>query len=313
LAEQHQAPDGIVVAHRTLGLSLLNLGQLAAGREQMEQVVRLYEPEAHRSLAFHYGQDPRAVALSFLAWIEWFLGHPHRALKHCHKAIDLARDLSHATTTAYALSTAPYVHCFCGDRRGAHEVAQAAVGFSMEQRNPFWLAMARVVWGWVLAEEGQVERGLTEIRSGLDEWRATDSAWLWPCYLAFLAEALTRANQTEQALEAVDEALATASATSERFYEPELHRLRGEFLLHLSPQQNNARAEAEYLQALEIARNQDARSLELRAATSLARLWAERGERRKAHGVLASSYGWFTEGFETTDLKDAKALLDQLG
>ena len=312
LAEQHQAPAGIVVAHRTLGLSLLNLGQLAAGREQMEQVVRLYEPEAHRSLAFHYGQDPRAVALSFLAWIEWFLGYPDRALKHCHEAIDLARDLSHATTTAYALSTAPYVHCFCGDLRGAHEVAQAAVGFSMEQRNPFWLAMARVIWGWVLAEEGQVELGLAEIRSGLDEWRATDSAWLWPCYLAVLAQALTKANQTEQALETVDEALATVTATNESFYESELHRLRAEFLLHLSLQQNHARAEAEWLQALEITQNQGARSLELRTATSLARLWRDQGRRTEAHDLLAPVYGWFTEGFDTKDLKEAKALLDDL-
>lgn len=312
LAEQHRARDGIVVAHRTLGLSLLNLGQLPAGREQMEQVLKLYEPEAHRSLAFRYGQDPRAVALSFLAWIEWLLGYPETAFKHCHDAIDLARDLSHATTTAYALSTAPYVHCFCGDLRGAHEVAEAAVAFSVQERNPFWLAMARVIWGWVLAEEGQVERGLAEIRLGLDEWRATDSAWLWPCYLALLAEALTRANQTEQALEAIDDALAAVSATSESFYAAELHRLRGVLLQRLGPRQNEARAEAECLQALDIAKSQGARCLELRAATSLTRFWAERGERAKAHELLAPIYSWFTEGFDTPDLKEAKTLLDAL-
>ena len=312
LAEQHGARDGIVVAHRTLGLSLLNLGQLAAGQEQMEEVVRLYEPEAHRCLAFRYGQDPRAVGLSFLAWIEWFRGYPELALKHCHEAIDLAHDLSHATTTAYALSTAPYVHCFCGDLAGAHHMAEAAVAFSREQRNPFWLAMARVIWGWVLAEEGQVELGLAEIRSGLDDWRATDSAWLWPCYLALLAEALTKTNQTEQALEAIDEALAMVSATSERLYKSELRRLKGELLLRLSARQNEARAEAEYLQALDIAQNQGARSLELRTATSLARLWGERGERGKARDLLAPTYGWFTEGFETRDLVEARALLEAL-
>jgi class 3 adenylate cyclase/predicted ATPase len=312
LAEQHGAGDGIVVAHRNLGLSLLNLGQLQAGREQMQQVVTLYEPEAHRSLAFRYGQDPRAVALSFLAWIEWFLGYPEIALKHCHEAIDLARDLSHATTTAYALSTAPYVHCFCGDLAGAHRAAEAAVAFCEEERNPFWLAMSRIAWGWVLAEEGQVERGLAEIRSGLDDWRATHSAWLWPCYLALLAEASTTANQTEQGLEAIDEALDTVRATSESFYESELHRLKGELLLRLSPVQNEARAETECLQALEIARKQVARSLELRAATSLARLWRDQGKRIEALDLLTSVYGWFTEGFDTADLKGAKELLEEL-
>jgi predicted ATPase len=164
----------------------------------------------------------------------------------------------------------------------------------------------------VLAEEGQVEPGLAEIRSGLDEWRATDSAWLWPCYLAVIAQALTKADQTEQALETVDEALATATATNESFYESELHRLRAEFLLHLSLQQNHARAEAEWLQALEITQNQGARSLELRTATSLARLWRDQGRRTEAHDLLAPVYGWFTEGFDTADLKEAKALLEEL-
>jgi class 3 adenylate cyclase/predicted ATPase len=312
LAEQHRARDGIVVAHRTLGLSLLNLGQLPSAREQMEQVLTLYEPEAHRSLAFRYGQDPRAVALSFLAWIEWFLGYPDLALKHCHEAIDLARDLSHATTTAYALSTAPYVHCFCGDLPGANKVAEAAVTFCIEERNPFWGAMGRVNWGWVLAARGQVERGLAEIRAGLDGWRATGSAWLWPCYLALFAEASIQANQLGQALEAIDEALATARETRESFYEPELHRLRGKILLLFSPQQNGGQVETECLQAMEIAQNQAARSLELRAATSLARLWLDQGKSMEAHNVLAPVYGWFTEGFDTADLRDAKRLLEAI-
>jgi predicted ATPase len=186
------------------------------------------------------------------------------------------------------------------------------VAFGVEERNPFWLAMARVIWGWVLAEEGRVERGLGEIRTGLDGWRATGSAWLWPCYLALLAEASDKAHQTEQALEAIDEALATVRATSEGFYESELHRLRGEFLLRLSPRQNEARAETECLQAMEIAQSQGARSLELRAATSLARLWRDHGRHTEAYDLLAPMYGWFTEGFETADLKDAKALLDGL-
>ena len=312
LAEEYRSPDGIVVAHRLLGLTFLNLGRLLPAREHMEQVVKLYEPEAHRSLGFRYGQDPRAVALSFLAWIEWLLGYPAIALKHCHEAIDLAHDLAHATTRAYTLSVAPYVHCFCRDLAGAHKAAEAAVAFCEEERNPFWLAMARVIWGWVLAEEGQVARGLAEIRRGLDEWRATDSAWLWPTYLALLAEALVKANQNEEAFSAIDEALATVRETSEGLYESELHRLRGTILLQLSRQQNEARAEKEYLEALEIARNQAAKSLELRAATSLAGLWREQGKVQQARELLAPVYGWFTEGFDTRDLKEAKALLEEL-
>jgi predicted ATPase len=179
------------------------------------------------------------------------------------------------------------VHCFCGDVPAARDVAEAAVAFGQEVRNPFWLAMARVIWGWV-------------------------SAWLWPCYLALLAEALTRANQTEQALEAIDNALAAVSATRENFYLAELHRLRGVLLRRLRPQQNEARAESECLQALEIAKSQGARSLELRAATSLGHLWRDQGKRTEAHDLLAPIYGWFTEGFDTPVLKDAKALLDEL-
>ncbi|WP_376741468.1 AAA family ATPase [Sinorhizobium psoraleae] len=312
LAEQHGALDGIVVAHRTLGLTLLNLGQLAAAREQMEQVAALYDPEAHRSLAFRYGQDPRAVGLSFLAWIEWLLGYPDVALKHSQEAIDLARDLAHATTTAYALSVAPYVHHFCGDLAGTHKAAKAAVVFCEEERNPFWLAMARVIWGWVLAEEGDVERGLAELRSGLDGWRETDSTWLLPCYHALFAHALVQAGRSEQALEALDQALLTMRETDERLYESELHRLRGELLLRLSPQQNENRAEMEYLKALEIARNQAAASLELRAGTSLARLWRDQDKRPEARDLLAPVYRRFTEGFGTEDLARAKALLDAL-
>jgi predicted ATPase len=172
--------------------------------------------------------------------------------------------------------------------------------------------MARVIWGWVLAEEGQVARGLAEIRRGLDEWRATDSAWLWPTYLALLAEALIKANQIEEAFGATDEALETVKGTSEGLYESELHRLRGTILLQLSQQQNEARAEREYLQALEIARNQSAKSLELRAATSLGRLWRDQGKHTEACELLAPVYGWFTEGFDTLDLREAKALLDAL-
>ena len=142
LASDQKALDGIVVAHRTLGLSLLNLGQLQAGRDQMRQVEMLYQPQTHRSLAFRYGQDPRAAGLSFLAWIEWLMGYPEIALKRCREAIDRARDLSHAMTLAYTLSTAPYVHYFCGDRAGASEAAEAAAAFDVEQRNPFWW------WQW---------------------------------------------------------------------------------------------------------------------------------------------------------------------
>ena len=312
LASDQKALDGIVVAHRTLGLSLLNLGQLQAGRDQMRQVEMLYQPETHRSLAFRYGQDPRAAGLSFLAWIEWLMGYPEIALKRCREAIDRARDLSHAMTLAYTLSTAPYVHYFCGDRAGASEAAEVAAAFDVEQRNPFWLAMAQVIRGRMLVEEGQTERGLAEICSGLDGWRATNSSWLRPCYLALFAEALAKADRTEEALEAINEALTAAGETGESFFASELYRLRGEFLLRLSTRQTMAQVETEYLRALELARSQASRSLELRASTSLARLHRNQGKRTEARDLLVPIYGWFTEGFDTLDLQEAKALLDEL-
>ena len=252
----------------------------------------LYQPQTHRSLAFRYGQDPRAAGLSFLAWIEWLMGYPEIALKRCREAIDRARDLSHAMTLAYTLSTAPYVHYFCGDRAGASEAAEAAAAFDVEQRNPFWLAMAQVIRGRVLVEEGQTERGLAEIRSGLDGWRATNSSWLRPCYLALFAEALAKADQTEEALEAINEALTGARETGECFYASQV--------------------ETEYLRALELARSQASRSLELRASISLARLHRNQGKRTEARDLLVPIYGWFTEGFDTLDLQEAKALLGEL-
>lgn len=312
LARQHGDRGGAVVAHRVLGLTLFSAGQLAAAREQMEEVARLYEPEAHRTLAFRYGQDPRAAALTFRAWTEWALGYPETALRHSREAIALARDLGHATTMGYALSTAPYVHWFCGDMDGAARAAEEAASFSSEQRLPFWRAMARIVSGRVAVEHGQVEHGLAEIRAGLADSTATGTVWLRPVYLGSLAEALLSLDRAEQGLEAVEDALATAGPNGEQFYAAELHRLRAELLLRLSPSQNEADIEGACQQALLVARAQGARSLELRAATTLGRHWRRRGNGAKARDLMAPIYAWFTEGHATRDLLAAESLLESL-
>ncbi len=185
------------------------------------------------------------------------------------------------------------------------------MALSTGQGFAFWLAMGTMLRGWALAEQGQVEEGIAQIREGLAAWRATGSE-LWRSHLlTLLAEAYGKGGQAEEGLTAVDEALAIVERTEERFYEAELHRLKGELLLQQFPD-THPEAEACFHQSIAVARRRQAKSWELRAATSLARLWQQQGKQTEARELLAPVYNWFTEGFDTADLKDAKTLLTEL-
>jgi len=181
------------------------------------------------------------------------------------------------------------------------------MALSTEQGFPYWLAIGTMVRGWALALQGQAEDGIAQIRQGLTAWQATGAEFVRPYFLTLLAEAYAQRGQAEEGLAVVSEALETVATTGERFYEAELHRLQGELSLQLPTPL--AEAEACLQQALAVARRQQAKSLELRAAMSLSRLWQRQGKRAEAHQLLAEVYGWFTEGFDTADLQEAKALL----
>jgi predicted ATPase len=203
-------------------------------------------------------------------------------------------------------------HAFRREVPVTQKRAEAALSLAKEQGFPYWMAVGALMRGWALAHQGQVKEGIEQMTQGLRAYRATGAVAMQPCFLALLAEAQGTMEQPAEGLTTLTEALTLADTTAERWYEPELYRLKGALLLQ-QHSDNHAEAESCFHHALDTARNQDAKSFELRTATSLARLWQQQGKRHEAHDLLAPVYGWFTEGFDTADLQDAKALLDALG
>jgi predicted ATPase len=285
---------------------LIWLGELTTARVHLAQAIALYDPRQHRSLAFASGTDPGVHCLSYAALTLWLLGYPDQARKRSHEGLALAQELSPAFSPALALYFAAWLHWFSRDIHAVQERAEAAViqGF------PFWSTAGTILLGWALAEQGQKEGGIAQLRQGLAAYRATGAEMKRPCFLAMLAEACEKGGEAEEGLNALAEALALVDKTGERWWEAELHRLKGELLRRrASPTEE---VEACFHQALDIARRQQAKSLELRAAMSLSRLWQQQGQRADARELLAPIHGWFTEGFDTADLQEAKALLEEL-
>jgi predicted ATPase len=240
--------------------------------------------------------------LSRLTQILWELGYPDQALQRSQEALTLARELAHPFSLATALIFAAYLHQHRREAHMTYERAEAALGLSREQGFALRLAQAAILRGWVLVEQGQGEAGIAQIRQGLAALRATGAAMAAiGSDLRLLAEAYGKVGQIEEGLRVIEGQKGA-----------ELYRLKGELLLTLSSE-HQAEAETCFRQALEVARRQQAKSWELRAAMSLARLWQGQGKRVEAHELLAPLYGWFTEGFDTADLQEAKALLEELG
>ncbi len=224
----------------------------------------------------------------------------------------LIGQISHSFTQSRTIYINAILYQFCRKAAALHERAEQALASAREHGFALVLAGATILEGAVLTGQGRPADGSKRIREGLDAYRATGAQFQNTHHLVLLAETLWSAGSPEEGLEALAEAATQAESSGERYCEAEIHRLRGELLLAQSAD-NRAAAEASFRQALDVARAQEARSLELRAAASLARLWAEQGKRDDARALLAPVYNWFTEGFETADLKEAKALLDQLG
>jgi predicted ATPase len=311
LAQRAQDQALLVEARYMLGETLLWLGELAPAREHLEQAIALYNPRQHGSLAFLYGgYDPGVACLGDVAMVLWHLGYPDQAVKRAHEALTLAQELPHPLTLTTALIWAAWLHILCREGQAAQERAEAAVTLCTEQGVPFWLAEGTILRGWALAEQGNREEGIVQIRQGLAAYRATGVEMMRSYFLALLGETCGKIGQTEEGLTVLAEALDVVDKTGERFYEAELYRLKGELILKQSSVQKEA--EECFGKAIAIARKQQARSLELRATVSLARLWQQQGKTAEAHQMLSEVYNWFTEGFDTKDLQEAKALLDEL-
>ncbi len=333
LAQSVQDPVFFLEAHRLLGATLFYLGESDPARTHLEQGIALYDPQQHRSLALLYGTDPGVACLSYASNLLWYLGYSDQALKRSHETLNLAQAQSHAVSLAGALHFAAIVHQFRREGRAAQEQAEAAIALSTERGFSFFLAMGTIDRGWALTEQGQGEEGIVQIRQGLVAYQTT-GAELWrPYFLVLLAEAYGKVGQSEEGLQVLAEALAVADKTGERFYEAELHRLKGELSLQSqsSPRQvktgqdkseatdprpliPDPQSEAEecFQKAIEIARRQSAKSLELRAVMSLSRLWQKQGRKEEARKMLTEIYHWFTEGFDTKDLQEAQGLLEEL-
>jgi TOMM system kinase/cyclase fusion protein len=319
LAQHVGDPALRLEAHYTLGNTLNYLGEFAAAQAHFAQGIALYDPQRHRAHTVRYGQDPGVICRAYAGVTLWLLGYPDQALQRSHEALTLARELAHPFSLGFALAFAAWLHYFRREGQLTQERAEATMALGAEQGFGVYAAMGRIFRGWALAQQypesgarqGQVEEGMAQMQQGLAAWRATGAVVFQPYGLALLAEASAQAGQHEAGLTLLAEALALTNDKGERRWEAELYRLKGELLLARSPE-HDAEAETCFRQALDIARRQQAKSWELRAAMSLARLWQRHGKRAAAYELLVPIYGWFTEGFDTPDLQEAKALLDTL-
>jgi predicted ATPase len=302
----------LLEAHLPLGTSCFYLGQLPQAHAHFEQDMRLYNPQQHHALAFRYGNiDPGAACLAFAGCTLWLLGYPDQALERVNEALTLAQHLEHPYTLARVLYWTTLLHQLRREWQEVSERTATALTVATAQQIALVLALGPIMRGWALAMQGQGAEGLTQLRQGLDAYRATGAAFQRPHFLSMLAEVHRSLGQPEAGLTALSEALALVEKTGERYYEAELHRLKGELLLQqAAPEVSHA--ETCFQQSLDLARRQRAKSLELRAAMSLGRLWQQQGKRVEARQLLAEVYGWFTEGFDTADLQEAKALLEAL-
>jgi predicted ATPase/class 3 adenylate cyclase len=311
LAHQAPAPALAVVAHYALGWTWCCLGALPAARQHLEEGIARYTPDQRRAPVFQIGQDPGVACRAYTARTLWLLGYPEQALARVHEALTLAHELSHSYSLAFARCMAAYVYQFCRDVPDVHEQAEAAVLFSTAQGFPQWAAVGTIFRGWSLAMQGQGEAGIAQIRQGIVASRATGAVLFASFYCTMLADVSAHLGHPADGLQALAEAHTLVEQHEERWWEAEICRLRGVLLLR-QPGTPQAEAEAWLQRALDVARRREAKSLELRAAMSLSRLWQQQGKRTEAHTLLAPLYGWFTEGFDTADLQEAKALLQEL-
>jgi class 3 adenylate cyclase/predicted ATPase len=311
LAQRAADPVLAVVGHYALGATWLWLGALPAARQHLEAGIAHYTPDQRRALVFRLGQDPGVVCRVNAALTLWFLGYPEQALGRLHEALALAHELSHPYSLAFAQCVAAMVSQCRRDVPAVYEHAEAAVALSTERGSPVWAAIGTCLRGWALAMQGQGEEGMTQVRQGITSYRATGAALYVPYFYTLLAEVCAHLGHTEDGLQALTEGHTLVEQQEERWWEAEVARLRGVLLLRQTgtPQ---AEAEAWLQRALDVARRQEAKSLELRAAMSLSRLWQQQGKQAEARELLAPVYGWFTEGFDTADLQEAKALLEGL-
>jgi DNA-binding SARP family transcriptional activator len=298
------------MAHHHQSTTLLYLGRTHDSLEQHERVRALYDAERDRAMAYQFGFDPQVAGLSHAGWAYWFLGYPDQARQRSEEALDLARELGHPFVLAFALFFAAWLYVYRREVQAARERAEATVAVSSEHGIAYWLAAGITAMGWVLAEEGELHEGIAQLLRGQAMLQAIGDELGSLQLLPVLAEAYRKAEMVSEGLAVLDKALALIRATGFKMDEPEVHRLKGDLLL----MRGEAEPEAEncFQRAIEAAHRLQAKSWELRATTSLCRLWQKQGKQEESRQILVEICGWFTEGFDTVDLRDAKSLLEEL-
>jgi class 3 adenylate cyclase/predicted ATPase len=325
LAQSVHSPDLLLEVHMALGFALLFLGEFISARVHLERASALYDLQQHRGHAFLYGQDPGVASLFFTAYLLWVLGYPDQALRSIAHSRSLAQEVAYPYSQALALMHSSIINYLRREAHAAQEHAEACIALSTEQGFPQYFASCTLTRGWALSERRQEHDAISAMHQVIITMKAAGLKSMIPYSQAILAEVYGKAGQTEPGLTLVTEALALVNQTEGRWYEAELYRLKGELTLQKfqvlsnpqplkpSPQAEvEQEAEGYFLKALDIAQKQQAKSWELRASTSLARLWQQQSKTADAHKLLADMYNWFTEGFDTKDLQEAKALIEEL-
>ena len=311
LAEKQGTTVPLMVGHRLMATSLTETGDLAEGLNHYNEALALYHPREHRPITTLFGQDIGVVILSFRSRCQWLLGYPDAALADAEHALRSARETGQAATIMYALFTPTWAHIHRADYATANTLSGELIALADEKSTLFWKASGLMNKGCVLALTGQASDAIHTIKSGIAALRSTGATYRGPLWLSYLATAHAELGQLDDARRCMGEAITAIERTGERWFEAEANRIAGEIALK-SPEQDAAKTEAYFERALTVARAQQAKSWELRASMSMARLWRDQGKRDEARDLLAPVYGWFTEGFDTLDLKEAKALLDEL-
>jgi class 3 adenylate cyclase/predicted ATPase len=311
LAEKQGATLPLMIGHRLMGLSLASTGDIAEGRAHYNQSIALYEPAERRPLAARFSQDALVADLSVRSWALWLLGYPDAALADADHAVKDAREIGHANTLMFALTLTSLNHLLCGNYAAANAQLDEIIALANEKGALTWKAQGMVLQGCVFALTGKTSTAVHMLASGITAWRSMGAMLYVPLYLSHLARAYAELGQFDHASRCIGEALTAIETNKERWCEAEVNRLAGEIAL-MSPERDATKAEAYFERALSVAPEQQAKSWELRASMSLARLWRDQGKVSEARELLAPVYGWFTEGFDTRDLKEAKALLEGL-
>jgi predicted ATPase len=296
-----------VEGHYVLGVSCFWMGQFVPARRHLEEAIQQYDPQQHRLHIRHFAQDPKVACLCRLGRTLWYLGYPDQAVRKVEDGLALAQVLGHPFSRGYALLTAAQFYLELGNSRRAQECVDALLPLAAEQGFSMWEAMGSVWLGVLMAERGEVDAGIARTRRGIAKYAATGGTTVLAQFHGYLARTCLKHGRIDEAHSALDSGMAVLERADDRFYKAEMLRLGGELLLASGA--DGDEPEASFRAALEVARRQGARSLELSAGVSLGRLWHQRGNTRAARQLLQPVVGWFSEGFGTPALREAGTLL----